>query len=1093
MALTQKQVSELYVAIFNRASEGEGNKFWQQSVDTKSAANDMLETDAAKAYFGDSLDSNKAFIEHIYLNTLSKTPEDDAAGIAFWTAALDSGMSRGEVVAGLIEAIESNKNSKDTKTKAAYEQFINRVEVSNYMANTVEKAPEGYETSTVFTTSGTTGLVVTNDASTVTTAKNSVKALTIDGETFTLTTSVDTINGSDANDLIIGTTSSLSSEKTLTSADMIDGGAGIDTLQVSMKAAFTGFTGDGKMENVEIVELTNDSTIERNFDASGITGVEKYVIDATKADVTLTDLNAAGIEITYSGAKAKKINVAFDSAFVAANGTADEMTFNVDGLGAAAVAATSTTAAVPEVAVTSTMAGIESLTVNATGDASFLNLAGVTSAKTLTVTGDADLKIADVAGTVTVLDATASTGNTTAVLSNSGALTNVATGSGDDSITINTAKILANAEVAGGAGEDTLVVTGGTKTLQLSMSGVETVATGSAMTGDVTMSNVNTSDITTINVGSVAAADKAVAKLTMVSLGGSDITVNSNGTQDLATEALNIDNSGSTTINLNALDANVTNKVLTQNDLYITATKATEVIVNVNEYVKSNSVITALEAASLTLNTVSGKTAGTTPSEVTDFKGTIHAEKATSIIVNSAGILAATINAEKAASAEITTAKGTNTLDLAADVLETLTVTAAGDLDMNAASTLTSVQIVEASTAGHLKLNALSKASSVTIGGTAAASQATLTTIGSNTLDYSTTVNASGLAGGLTLASIIAGAGANVTLNVGEVTGITTVTGALTAGSTVTVNADGAADAIELRGTITGDKVIINATDALSTVTAATAGAVAITANSSVTYNGTNLAANKADITAKAGSTALTATLNGGIEADTHTITLDSTSTSLTVTGDLGLGTNGLTVTAVDTAGASVASVVNISGLSNLTTSTIDLSADTTTPNTYTVTGSAGKDTITGAGAADTITGGKGADTLTGGTGADTFVFAAGDSGLTTATADKIADFITNSDKLKLGTAGTATNFFDLDSTGADDATTAVATANAATGAGTSFDGTVQYIFVNDETGGVDTNGFLVIDSNLDGTADMVIELTGLAATADFAFGDIIA
>lgn len=32
MALTQEQVSQLYVAIFNRASEGEGNEYWQDQL-----------------------------------------------------------------------------------------------------------------------------------------------------------------------------------------------------------------------------------------------------------------------------------------------------------------------------------------------------------------------------------------------------------------------------------------------------------------------------------------------------------------------------------------------------------------------------------------------------------------------------------------------------------------------------------------------------------------------------------------------------------------------------------------------------------------------------------------------------------------------------------------------------------------------------------------------------------------------------------------------------------------------------------------------------------------------------------------------------
>ncbi len=74
MALTQSEVSSLYVAIFNRASEGAGNEYWQNDQpDMVSTANTMLETSDAKDYFGSSLDTNQAFIEHIYKNTLNKT------------------------------------------------------------------------------------------------------------------------------------------------------------------------------------------------------------------------------------------------------------------------------------------------------------------------------------------------------------------------------------------------------------------------------------------------------------------------------------------------------------------------------------------------------------------------------------------------------------------------------------------------------------------------------------------------------------------------------------------------------------------------------------------------------------------------------------------------------------------------------------------------------------------------------------------------------------------------------------------------------------------------------------------------------------
>ncbi len=138
MALTQEQVSQLYVAIFNRASEGSGNKNWQnQNLSMADTANLMLDTDDAKKYFGDSYNNDRDFIEHIYLNTLNKTPEQDPDGIQNWVNQLKI-MSKGEVVAKLIEAIYTYSDAREPVTKAAYDQFVNRVEVSNYTADHFE-------------------------------------------------------------------------------------------------------------------------------------------------------------------------------------------------------------------------------------------------------------------------------------------------------------------------------------------------------------------------------------------------------------------------------------------------------------------------------------------------------------------------------------------------------------------------------------------------------------------------------------------------------------------------------------------------------------------------------------------------------------------------------------------------------------------------------------------------------------------------------------------------------------------------------------------------------------------------------------------
>jgi hypothetical protein len=181
--LTQTQVSELYVSIFNRASEGEGNIYWQSQPDMAAAATAMLATLAAQNYFGTSLNSNHAFIEHIYLNTLNKEYWDDPIGITYWVNLLDNGKSRGEVVAELVSVIGDYApggpyyDPDDQATVMAYNQFNNRVAVSSYMAEVVDTPPEGWETITQL---GSASLNVTDEVNSVNLAKQFIDTLISD-------------------------------------------------------------------------------------------------------------------------------------------------------------------------------------------------------------------------------------------------------------------------------------------------------------------------------------------------------------------------------------------------------------------------------------------------------------------------------------------------------------------------------------------------------------------------------------------------------------------------------------------------------------------------------------------------------------------------------------------------------------------------------------------------------------------------------------------------------------------------------------------------------------------------------------------------
>jgi beta-glucanase (GH16 family) len=165
--LTQTQVSQLYVSIFGRASEGEGNAYWSSEQDNMTtAANTMINTEPAKAYFGSTLNDNQMFIEFIYENTLGKTYAEDPVGVNYWVSELAGGKSKGEVVATLINAAVDPQYAG----LPAQNQFLNKVAVSNYTADTISTVPDVNDLSAfVNFISG-----VTDDATTVVAAKAAV-------------------------------------------------------------------------------------------------------------------------------------------------------------------------------------------------------------------------------------------------------------------------------------------------------------------------------------------------------------------------------------------------------------------------------------------------------------------------------------------------------------------------------------------------------------------------------------------------------------------------------------------------------------------------------------------------------------------------------------------------------------------------------------------------------------------------------------------------------------------------------------------------------------------------------------------------------
>ncbi|MCT7506320.1 DUF4214 domain-containing protein [Aliarcobacter cryaerophilus] len=240
MALTQGQVSQLYVALFGRASEGAGNKGWiDRGLNQVETANKMIDSPAAKDYFGGEL-TNLEFVTFIYANTLGFT--HDKEGIANWTAKLDAGISRGELVVDMITAALSS----EFEGSAPQNQLLNRIEVSDYMATNVENVAPENVASTQFVSARypDAGLDVTDSASTVTAAEkiiDEMKDAPVPVPGYTLEVSRDKLTGTAKDDLFIADVvqnQNGAQVNTLGSGDIINGGAGNDTLDATLISAY---------------------------------------------------------------------------------------------------------------------------------------------------------------------------------------------------------------------------------------------------------------------------------------------------------------------------------------------------------------------------------------------------------------------------------------------------------------------------------------------------------------------------------------------------------------------------------------------------------------------------------------------------------------------------------------------------------------------------------------------------------------------------------------------------------------------------------------------------------------------------------------
>lgn len=256
---------------------------------------------------------------------------------------------------------------------------------------------------------------------------------------------------------------------TLDTTDVVDGGAGRDTLELAEGFA----TALSNVKSIEILGAANSEASD-TYDMSVIAGLEELMVTATGAGSKVTASNGVNTVTVRSDNLADGLDYTHKDANASVTLNVDTSKFAAAGNGV-------------DIATTTTVNNIKTLTINATGknlaadatnlrtglEASSVAAIDGNQLTTINLTGDSDIEIATADTGVTLVDASAFTGNAKLDVATSADMTvkgglgndlillgsgkdNVDAGAGNDTVTLDPANLASTDTLTGGEGSDTL-------------------------------------------------------------------------------------------------------------------------------------------------------------------------------------------------------------------------------------------------------------------------------------------------------------------------------------------------------------------------------------------------------------------------------------------------------------------------------------------------------------------------------------------------------------------------------------------------------------------------------------------------------------
>ena len=397
-------------------------------------------------------------------------------------------------------------------------------------------------------TIGTTAATISDASATGTITENDVA---VAGETYEMTTSSDLVIGTDGDDTINGLVGTIEAtgalNDTFQSVDIVDGGAGTDTINISLATQTTPGPG-ATVTNVENVKFTDYDGVDLNMtnmsgvssftnigsiSDTGITGVSEIF------DITVQNVNGYETKMTYTGTTLAGVS---DSVNITLNKATNDA----------------------NVTLTDAANDYETINVTSSGGANRVDLGGTAldAATTLNISGDQALNIDDTDNTnamaaLKTVNASTFTGNLTASLINQATDLTVTGGAGDDKVTITSFDKEDAVDL--GAGNDTLVIAAtASVTTAASLANIENLTF--TTDGNYTVNLSGATELEAINLVAVGANTmsftKAVATCDTVNFNALGVTADT--TLDGITFALatGTGTSDALTVNFSNVNAN---------------------------------------------------------------------------------------------------------------------------------------------------------------------------------------------------------------------------------------------------------------------------------------------------------------------------------------------------------------------------------------------------------------------------------------------------------------------------------------------------------------------------------------------------------